>query len=303
MNREKYFDCLVKSLEELQLIPPVDSSWRLKLESAFRKAKVEPTLLSKLKEEYRTAFLNVILVNCQKNYLLCRQFSVNVNRKLFHAALSFTLLGCVLDFMLDSGNDDLRNKAREKLSEDYCAYYFVNFGKAKNDTTEDYLFEKISQGLYEIRSNNKEKYIRIINMIKNAAESEVYVLKENCTDENIVCKSLEFTRISSEILLSEIDLTDSDRELIDSIGYSFALIDDLCDCFEDELIGQANLVNRMGSTDESCTVNCMCEKLGHYIDLIKTRAIPQLYNFIFNELSEWTLSCVDLRLRIWRKYG
>ena len=303
MDKEKYFDCLFENLEKLQLIPPVDSSWRLKLESAFQRSKIEPALLSKLYGEYGITFLNVVLMNCQKNYLLCRQFSVDVNRRLFHAALSFTILGCVLDFMLDSGNEELRQNAREKLSADYCAYYFVKFGKSKNDTAEDYLFEKISQGLYQIRSISIDKYSKIIGMIKKAAEAEVYVLNENCTDENIVCKSLEFIRISSEILLSEKELTDYDRRLIDSIGYSFALIDDLCDYFEDEANGQANLVSRMVGTDESIIVNNMCKKLAHHMDVIKNCAIKEFYSFIINELSEWTLSCIDLRLRIWRKYG
>ena len=303
MNREVYFDRLFESLEELRLIPPVDSSWRLELESDLRRSEIPAGLIEKLREEYGIAFLNVILINCRKNFLLCRQFSVSADRTLFNAALSFTLLGCVLDFMLDSPDEAMQYTARKKLSEGYCSHYFIDFGKAQENTAADRLFETISQGLYEIWLADEEKYRRIVNMIRIAAESEVNVLKDDCTDESIVCKSLEFTRISAEILLAKYDLTDAGRVLIDSIGYSFALIDDLCDSFEDDLIGQANLVNKSGIADETAVVGQMCEKLRYHIAVIKERATEELYDFIFCELSEWPLSCADIRSRIWEKYG
>ena len=75
------------------------------------------------------------------------------------------------------------------------------------------------------------------------------------------------------------------------------------DSFEDDLIGQANLVNKSGIADETAVVGQMCEKLRYHIAVIKERATEELYDFIFCELSEWPLSCADIRSRIWEKYG
>lgn len=302
MEREKYFDCLYAAFQDMGFIPIVDSRWRLLFHASFQKADLEPELLCKINKEFGTSFYNVILINCRKNFLLYKQFGASWNRELFHSSLAFTVLGCIVDSIFDSGIDDRRCAAIRVLQPEYCADYFCRFSTPKNDTAIDTLFWTVGEGLYIIKQRNELRYRHIVDMLNKTASAELTVMDPLCSEDIIVSKSKIFTQIAIEILLAEIELTDYDNEIIENIGYCFAIMDDLCDYYEDRIIGQANLLNTIIDND-NISIHIATNRLKQHLDFLRQYAIPALYEFIFCELSEWIMSCPDLRMRVWKENG
>ena len=110
-------------------------------------------------------------------------------------------------------------------------------------------------------------------------------------------------QIAAEIVLAEKEsITSNDRKIIADIGYAFALIDDLCDLYEDMESGQMNLfrVYDIGnSNDIGIIIKSAVHELIKKLHIMEKQLDNHLYEFVFQEIREWSMSSVELRKRIW----
>ena len=307
IDKKKYFDLLYHCLNDNKLLPIEDKNqWRIDFQQYFEASEIDTTIISEMKVQYGIGFENVFLVNCKKCILICNNFGVRKNKLLIQTSVYFTVLGCLLDWLIDHGNAKQRQEAENKLSWDYCGDYFCKEVGAKDNSAIDFIYEKISVGMCEISHYNHERFEYIIDMMKLAIDSELAVCIENekmIYNDIILNKSVLFVQIAAEIVLAEKEsITSNDRKIIADIGYAFALIDDLCDLYEDMESGQMNLfrVYDIGnSNDIGIIIKSAVHELIKKLHIMEKQLDNRLYEFVFQEIREWSMSSVELRKRIW----
>lgn len=309
--KKRYFNLLFKYLNKNELLPfEKQDRWRYDLQKYFDEAEIDLDIISKMKEQYGTGFENVFLINCKKNALVCDHFQIEQNRISLQTAVYFTVLGCLLDHLLDYGDWEQKSEAERKLSWEYCKDYFIQYTTAKEDSAIDSLYEKISIGFHEISIWNHEKFKYIIELIQIAVDSELAVNTRGIVPQNkeaIVNKSIIFVEIALEILLYKKEvMKDIDRKMFRVLGYTYALIDDLCDLYEDIENGQMNLLIeyvQMQNIDMECLIDSTVNKLSAMLKILEEHFDEPLYKFIVGEVKEWSMSCVELREQVWCLYG
>ena len=302
-----YYDLLYKCLDKNNLLPvEAEDQWRTDFQKYIEETEIDLNIISEMKAAYGIGFENVFLVNCKKFVLLCRSFKVKRNKLQIQTSVYFTVLGCLLDWLLDHGNANQRQEAQDKLNWDYCGDYFCKAISAKDNSVIDILYEKISLGMCAILRYNHERFDYIINMVKAAIDSELAVSIENSgtiLDNCILNKSVLFVQIAAEIVLAEKEkMTDSDRKLIADVGYAFALIDDLCDLYEDMESGQMNLLMTHGISDDidiEIVINSIVNQLTEKLHSIQEMTDSPFYEFVLHEIREWSMSSMELRKRMW----
>ncbi len=301
MQREAYFDLLFQCLHEIELLPVETSNhWRMDFQKYFEMAEIDLRIIYRMREQYGVGFENVFLINCRKNVLLCDNFRTCRDKALIRTSVYFTVLGCLLDYLLDHGNHGQKREAGRKLEWDYCKDYFLSRRAAKEHSAIDLLYEKISSGMHVICKYNRAHYENIIGLVKTASAAE---LKVNGMDRGffqetaVLSKSVIFVQTAIEILLAKKEkIENADRTLIKELGYLFALMDDLCDLYEDLEIGQMNFL--MKYADREIPVKAVVRELAEGLQRLKEHFDRPLYEFILQELREWAMSNSELRKRI-----
>lgn len=314
VDHKLYFDFLFASLEKEGLLPDGSSTikWRRDFQKHYDLLEFEPYISSLLLKEYGLGFENVILVNCKKNILLSEAFgekpNQKSNQKLLKTAVYFSLLGCVLDFLLDNGSSVQKMEAREKLGWEYCKEYLVGFACAKSKSAVDIIYEKLAIGFSELKHINPQRYACLLELVKEAIGAELYVAdaKQPDTDEALVRnKSVLFVQIAAEIALAgKLELSPVERDAIMCIGKIFALMDDVCDYYEDLEKKQKNMIAaRISQGNWEGVLRQAIEELVANLDVLRASVNEVLFAFIKEEVRDWTMSCPELRERIWSYHG
>lgn len=310
IDKEKYFDLLFGCLYDSDLLPITGQDiWRYDLQSYFERTGIDGAIIEKMKEQYGIGLQNVFLINCKKNVLLCDNFQVTRNKILIQTAVYFTALGCLLDYLLDHGNNEQQAEARKKLNWEYCKCYFMKKTVAKSTSVIDILYEKVSSGLDEIYMYNSERFEYIVQLIKLAVDSEMNVNHGNLKiieKDLILNKSIIFIKIAAEILLcSKKRVKDDDKGLIENLGYVYALIDDLNDLYEDMEIGQMNLLMEYDKELETVDgvkkiIKFILDEISKKLQVLAKNFDNRLYELILHEIRDWSMSNAELCKRIWR---
>ncbi len=261
---ESYYDILYKRLKEhdLTLIEEEDVRYRSKFQYFYELLELDNNIIIRIKRELGINTEKYFLMNSMKFYLACEEFKVLKNKDNIKAAIYFTVLGCVLDKMIDEGNDKIKNMALEKLSWNYCKDYFIEFKDEKEDSVIDYLFQYLGKVLKMMKKENFLLYKNIVYFIERAIDSEVYVTlrlkndnfilskykmnnidsSENIENLLITDKSILFVVTAFELALFNDKNLDKHLKVIYRIANIFRLIDDLCDISEDYCRKQKNSI-------------------------------------------------------------
>lgn len=308
IHKKQYFDLLFCCLCDHELLSTgQQNKWRMDFQKYFDMMEIDRNILSKMKEKYGVGLQNVFLVNCKKSVLLCENFGIDQNKKLMQSYVYFSGLGCLLDYLLDFGNREQKAEAEQKLNWDYCKDYFLTYTSAKDNSPIDLLYEKVSAGVSEIAVYNPYNFALIIELTRRAISAEQAVVAdevESCGDEIILNKSILFITTAVEILLTgKAEGKEADRELVRRMGYAYALIDDLCDLYEDMEIGQRNLFMKYMSAFSTEVgmeeiIRWAVSELEEQLQIMKENFDKPLYEFILQEIREWGLSNEELRDRL-----
>jgi len=309
-GHQEYFNLLFHELKHAGLLNVEgDVKWRRDFQKYYDFLAFEPQLLAQISKEYGSRFLNVLLINSKKYVLLCRQFGSRKHKRLLRTAVYFTLLGCILDDMLDRGSSIKKAEAAKKLGWEYGKDYFTGFAPAKSGSAIDLIFGQLAEGFRMIQRMDGERYAYIISLIQRAVEAELFA-EGACAAKGVICKenkeavmdkSVLFAVIPAEITLAGYQgLSADDRKLFTCIGHIFALVDDVCDYYEDLESGQKNIiVDQVRRSSEKEAVKQAVSSIAAQLEYLKEKADSSFYQFIWEEVKEWALSNAELREKIW----
>lgn len=300
-TKEQYFDELYNALEKTKIMLDKTNyiKSRVNLETYLKKYYFDERIIRKIKNDYNIRFNNVFLINSKKFYLISKLYLEKTNKYFIETAIYFIVLGCLLDALIDNGLEYQKREAKNKIDINYCNDYLINFNKAKENNAIDLLFEKVGEGLKQIKEIDESYYIEIIELIKRAIESELYVVSK-CSLDNEKCmiqnKSILFSVISLKIALIG---NKYDDDIFFSIGELFALIDDLCDYFEDKISLQKNIIiSKIENEKYDFVINSTVNRLEELLEEIKNKTNKEIYNFFIFELFDWILGCPEINERI-----
>lgn len=305
-EREKYFSILFQKLKKFDLLPNPKNiaQWRWDFQKYYRNSKIESHIFADIRAEFGVGFENVALVNCKKYTLLSKFFCNKTNILFLQTAVYFTLLGCIMDYLLDNGSIHQKKTAQEKLSWEYAKDYFEDFKEAKSNSIIDQLYAFVAKGFSDIYGYDLDKYYNLIGMVKNVIQAELYVVDtKTITFEYpmVMDKSILFILIASEIALIESQKIGGNSKIFYLIGEVFAWIDDACDIFEDMKNGQKNMVwyELNKNNNMEIILEKVVQTIYHHLELIKKYTNIEIYQFFLAETQEWVFSCKELREKIW----
>ncbi len=247
MDQVQYYEALYRELAAHRLVPG-SNLWRIGLDEAVDEIGIDKGLFTALKKKYRACFHETALINAKKNLLLCRNFHVEVSKRLIASSVYFSVLGCVLDFLLDSGVPEFVKTAKERLSWDFCKKAFAEFGISETENEIDRLFYEVSQGMKILRHQNRIHCEKILETIRRACLSELRAAgmldSGSGKETEVYNKSVLFIRAALMLALGgEKQWNGEENRAIETIGSLYAYMDDLIDVFEDEESGQWNIVS------------------------------------------------------------
>lgn len=295
IDEKTYFDYLYQALASNGLIP--DSIvWRKNMEFAVSFLEINTRYIERLKDEYSVQFSEIILVNSTKNILLCKGLHNPISKELCAASVYFSLLGCVIDFWIDSKNENLRNKGLQKLSWNECKKYFQNFEQEKiAEDIVDELFMIVENGIKIISKDNPKLYKDLLILLKATSDSEIIVAQQgnNVRNEVIFSKSVLFVKIALMIAVgNKTDLNEEDYYAFERIGLLYAYIDELMDVYEDINNHQGNTIVKRLYAGESykIIIDNSIQEVHTLLDQTRDYFGEELSIFIFKELSEWVFT-------------
>lgn len=233
-----------------------------------------------------------ISINCTKYALAAKNFGKTLEQEAISAATAFVLAGCCLDDMLDGNVQEERQLALEKLNWEYCAHYFVEFGKRKALHPVDILYEAVGNFLQKKSELDRLSYEQLLQYLRRAAFSEQW--SGSCTDFSsdeyaVRDKSVLFVVIGFLFALFGTH-TQKEEKAFFLIGEIYRSIDDLCDYEEDK---RAGFVNSLFIQKEAIPDTIIIARELHWLH----NALQQLrrfidqpfYDFIRFNLQLWTL--------------
>ena len=302
MDKNIYFDELYRQLAYKGLFRSQLTADRSEYHKYCQFIEISKDIWECVIKEYGNAFNNVIFVNSEKNILLNKCFFGSVNKKAARSAVYFSLLSCILDHCIDNGEPNKREEALYKLKFDYWAHYFIDFGKCSDSSVIDMLFYQTALGMKEIKEKNAAKYDHIIHLLMQTAEAEIYVSAEESntySEHKIIAKSVLFIQAAVEIATGWNNLLGSQTEVISAMGKAFALIDDICDYFEDIVSGQQNILgNILRTHDFRSALAYAVDEIWDCLEIIKKYTDTSFYSLINKEIRDWCINCPALRERI-----
>lgn len=308
VEEEQYFDYLYQALASNKLMPH-SNLWRKNLEYAISFLEIDRGYIKRLKEEYSAQFSEVILVNSTKNILLCKGINNPISKELCAISVYFSLLGCLLDFWVDSGIEDLRIKGIQKLSWNNCKKFFQDFNGEKNiEDIADELFLTVGNGMHTISIDNPELYKYLLKIIRKAAVSEITVAEEGFNAEDVMIhnKSVLFVEIALLIAIgNKSDLKERDYCALKKIGLLYVYIDDMIDVYEDINNNQGNIfVKRLYAGESYKTIiDTSIQQLNTLIGEIRECFGDRLAEFLLNEVTDWIFTNKNLMGRIHESRG
>lgn len=308
IEEEKYFDYLYQALISNKIVPN-SNLWRENLEYVVSFLKIDRDYIKRLKEEYSAQFSDVVLVNSTKNILLCKGINNPISKELCAISVYFSLLGCLIDFWVDSGIEDLRIKGIQKLSWNKCKIFFQDFNDKKNiEDIADELFLIVGKGMHTISIDNPEVYKYLLKLIRKVTVSEVTVAEKsfNAEEDMIYNKSVLFVEIALLIAIgNKTDLKKEDYCALKKIGLLYAYIDDIIDIYEDINNNQGNIfVKRLYAGESYKTIiDTSIQQISTLICEIREYFGDKLAEFLLNEISDWIFTNKNLMRKIHESRG
>ena len=309
MQKNDYFEILFHILAENNLIPQNDDLllWRTDFQRYFEKAGFDEKIIHEIKSEFGLSMENVFLINSKKSFLLNRYYKSKGGLESIQASVCFTVLGCLLDHLIDMGDSYQKEIAMQKVNWKYCSEYFYRGICQKENSVIDKLFETVGRSVFSYRDIFPKAYNSVIELLEKTAESELFVMSDVCESfnpENVSNKSVLFSVISTQICVP--DCIEESKDVAYSIGKAFAMIDDMCDFYEDMELHQKNMCQILlseGNMNEYQAVEYMTGQIAENLNLIKRKTDEVIYNFFLSETREWVMSRSELRERVWKTYG
>lgn len=299
ISEKEYFEYLFFQLKSHSLLPTAENTERVTFQHCFDALKFPIGITQRIKDEFGLGFEHVFQINSRKALLIRDNYSNGSSHVLERTGVYFSVLGCILDHMIDNGSNIERKRAVEYLNMKYCSHFFKDFGSRKTDSVIDELFEYIGIGLRKIKEQNVKAYVDIVDMIYEAIESELFVSGEESRSSSVTDKSILFVIIALKIMTADL-LIDND-ELFEHIAYSIQIIDDVCDVYEDRNAGHYNpILTQLKDQDYRIVIDSSLTALSLHINAIELFGNTALTNLIHYELSEWCMSCQYIREKVWK---
>ncbi|MGN1319060.1 MAG: DUF5685 family protein [Lachnospirales bacterium] len=260
-------------------------------------------ILELCRKEFSFGFESIAIYNCKKYYIAAECFAV-ADMIYPRTAAYFTLLGCILDFLIDEGENELRDFALNCLKWDNCKKYFIRKTMANSNSVIDIIFAELSTAFDIMKKVNFNKYCFLINKLEKAIKSQIYVSTnlENLHNKEISLitdKSVIFSEIG--IIISAFPNNDYRiYECANAIGNCFMLIDDICDLYKDIANNRYNFLTTKYANNES-NINSILDRIINDIENIIQNIVNQMnririnsneyfYNFILYEIRHWSKS-------------
>ncbi len=309
MEQNDYFEMLFEMLSQNNLVPESNDLivWRIDFQKYFEKAGFDKSIIREIKAEFGIGMENVILINCKKSFLIHRCYNSISKIESIKASVCFTVLGCLLDALIDMENNLNKEIAVRKVNWQYCSEYFYKGIDQKENSVIDKLFEMVGKIVFSYRYIFPKAYKSIVELLKKTSESELFVISDNTnvlSIDNVTNKSILFSVISTQICIP--DFIEESAEVAYNIGSIFTMIDDMCDLYEDAEVKQKNMLQILLSKNnitERQAVQYMIDQIIENLNLLRQKANEELYQFILSETKEWIMSRNELRERVWKNNG
>ena len=241
--------------------------------------------------ELRRKYGLCISLNGMKFTLAAENFQKPLDTEAVSAAVCFVLAGCILDNMLDEGSPGDQASAREKLTWEYCARYFIQFDPVGTDHAVDRLYGEIASFLRRKKKFSTAVYDCLMVHMRRAVQAETFVPKGPFDPQSPVFaadKSVLFTVIGFELALYG-EHTEEEWEAFFLIGDIFRIIDDLCDAEQDMLAGRTNSL-LTGRDRGSEWIGNVLEALRQAMTRLESLVSEPFFAFLRHEVQCWTLS-------------
>ena len=296
---KEYFEYLFLQLKSHSPLPTAENAERMTFRHCIDVLKFPNGIIQRIKNEFGLGFEYVFQVNSRKALLIRNKYSDVSSLVHERAGVYFSVLGCILDHMIDNGSNAERKKAVEYLNRKNCSHYFENFGARKTDSVIDELFEYIGSGLQKIKKQNAGAYADIVDIIYKAIGSELFISGEDSQSSSVTDKSILFVIAALKIMTA--DLCIENDELFEHIAYAIEIIDDICDVYEDKNAGHDNpILTPLKDQDYRIVIDTNLTRLSSHINAIDLFGNTALTNLMHFEISEWCMSCKYIRERVWK---
>lgn len=305
----RYFEYLFLQLKSHSLLPTADISERLAFQHCIDALQFPDGIIPRIKNEFGSGFERIFQINSRRALLIRNIYSDVSSLVHERTGVYFSVLGCILDHMIDNGSDVERKMAVEYLNRKYCSHYLEDFGERKTDSVIDELFEYIGMGLRKIKKQNIKAYEDIVDMIYKAIESELFVSGEDSQSSSLTDKSVLFVVVSLKIMTA--DLCIENDELFEHIAYAIQIIDDICDVYEDRDAGHDNPIltqlnaqyYKINAQYYKTVIDDSLTSLSEHMEAIELLGNTALANLMHFEISEWCMSCKYIRDKVWENGG
>lgn len=307
-GKKYYFEILYDFLKENQYIYDrhMNLKWRRDFERYYRYYDWDEKLCERIKQQYGYNARNVLLVNSKKFYVIAQYYRKTVVVSNLRIAIVFLLLGCLLDHLLDAGDEKQKEIARKKLSWTYCGEYFMGATELKEDDVIDELYSELACAFSQIHEETPIVYVQLLENIKIAVSAELNAVSISASNDEqlIMNKSALFVLIAGMIGMYDMPNLKEITEFFWKMGEIFAIIDDLCDFYEDRENGQKNMVNMLIMDEgEENAIKRLITRLNDTMNQIENTMPAQIYMLLLMQVQEWTMSNDYLRERIWLENG
>lgn len=303
---QKYYELLYFTLKKHGLLfnRKVNLSWRKDFQLYYECLKWDQELIENMQAEFGFDGKNVLLVNSKKIIMISDFYNSDVDVEILKSSVLFTLLGCLMDYLLDKGTVEQKEVARWKLSWEYCSSYFESGITARTNSVIDTFYQHIGESFQIIKRDHCLVYKEMIFLLKLSIDAELKVVNDQniVSSDVIVTKSVIFVVLSIMISVYSSNLYEKARRIAYWIGESFAIIDDLCDIYEDIEYKQKNMVYEMMKVNYnqlSQMIDGLVTQIEEKLQNIAIYTNEIIYNMIKAEVQEWTMTNQYLRERWW----
>jgi hypothetical protein len=255
---------------------------------------------------------NVMIASHAMLYKLFRKdFGLEPNVDLSKLGVTYTLLGCGFDKLIDNPDNPDRQQYIDLLKKFAIEQ---EFAEEDSDIIWCSLMEKMSHTYIEMSKQYSELDSTIVEMSRRAIGSEVFVSECDVNDmgdapRNLVTdKSDKFTMVGILLAMMDVDAmkAESVRECAQLVGDILLLIDDLSDLYEDIEQKQVNSLvydTHMQMQDEAqmqAMIDRIIEFLPEYVlklDSCRKKLLKHLSNqtmdFVNYLINHWLSKVID----------
>lgn len=209
---------------------------KAKVNKAFQKLEYNKDLIKECEEMVGKTLENIVKMHAAFFKLLRKTFGLKEDESRVQMAIEYSLMGCVVDKLLDAKETDNKEQYIDYLKRFSLIEYDENaLGNALND-----LWKSINRAYMQNVAPLSRMDLMIRECVAQAHKSEVFTathsLKSyNVKKSDVIDKSVKFTMAGILMALSDIPEAKFDEVngCAADIGTVFCLVDDLVDFYVD----------------------------------------------------------------------